>query len=272
MDRGASITTVEPHLIADRTFEVLGVRVAAVQIPDVINEMTKWIERADKYRYIAVTGMHGVVEAQKDGTVLEAINAAQLVVPDGMPLVWLGRKAGFDLPRRVYGPELMSDFCQKTGPQFKHFLYGGSLEVANKLAHILRSSNGSRIVGVHCPPFRTLTTAELEETAERINAAEPDITWVGLSTPKQELWMYHLRNRLEVPVAVGVGAAFDFLTGAKPMAPNWMRERGLEWLFRLRTEPRRLWRRYLIGGSEFLFYLLADQFRRWIRDDLLRYR
>jgi len=242
-----------PVPLQPRSFQVLGVRVNAVQIPDVVCQMERWIRERNVGHFISVTGMHGVSESQRDPRFRAILDAADLVVPDGMPLVWLGRWHGYDLKRRVYGPELMESFFQLTQDQYRHFLYGGAAGVAESLADVLEQQYGSRVVGTYSPPFRELTEAEKEEVTARIRATNPDLVWVGLSTPKQERWMAEHRDRLGVPVLVGVGAAYDFHTGRSKQAPRWMRENGLEWFFRLLAEPRRLWRRYLINGSQFVW-------------------
>jgi N-acetylglucosaminyldiphosphoundecaprenol N-acetyl-beta-D-mannosaminyltransferase len=227
--------------------------VNAVQIPDVIALMERWIAEQAPSHIVAVTGMHGVTEAQHDSTFKDILNSADLVVPDGMPLVWLGRHHGFPLHRRVYGPELMQTFCREVGSCYRHFLYGGKPEVTALLAKTLETTYGMNVVGQYSPPFRQLSDEEDQEIVSLINSAKPDVLWVGLSTPKQERWMHQHRSRLRVPVVVGVGAAFDFNSGVSRQAPVWMRENGLEWLFRLIQEPRRLWKRYLVYGSEFAF-------------------
>lgn len=232
-------------------FAVLGAPVHAVQIPDVIQHIESWIRDGESGRFIAVTGMHGVSESIQDLRFREILESASLVVPDGMPLVWLGRWKGHNMKRRVYGPELMETFCRETGPRYRHFLYGGADGVASRLADVLQQRYSTRIVGTYSPPFRPLTTEETADVIQRIRVVNPDILWVGLSTPKQERWMYENRGRLSVPVLVGVGAAFDFHTGRVKQAPHWMRENGLEWFYRLLSEPRRLWRRYLIQGPQF---------------------
>jgi N-acetylglucosaminyldiphosphoundecaprenol N-acetyl-beta-D-mannosaminyltransferase len=239
------------------TVKILGVRVDAVQIPDVIAQMEEWIRERNTCRYIAVTGMHGVTEAQHDARFKTILNSAALVVPDGMPLVWLSRLRGRGLKRRVYGPELMLRFCEETVRRgYRHFLYGGAAGVPEKLAETLASRfPGVEVAGTYSPPFRPLTEEEDAQIVASIRQAAPDVLWVGLSTPKQERWMHEHRERLNVPVLVGVGAAFDINSGRIRQAPRWMREHGLEWLFRLLQEPRRLWRRYLLGGSQFLFYV-----------------
>lgn len=241
-------------------FRVLGVQVDAVQIADVIARMEEWIARRDGCRYIAVTGMHGVTEAQHDATFKEILHAAGMVVPDGYPLAWLGRRRGFaNLLRRVYGPELMEAFFAQAGTTYRHFFYGGAPGVADDLAQKFATRHREiTVAGTYCPPFRELTAEEDRQIVELIERARPDIVWVGLSTPKQERWMFEHRGRLNAPVLVGVGAAFDFHTGRRSQAPIWMREHGLEWLFRLVREPRRLWRRYLIYGSEFALSLALE--------------
>lgn len=235
------------------SFRVLGVNVNAVQIPEVVTLIERWIAERAPLRYIAVTGMHGVMEAWDDPEFRHILNHASLIVPDGMPLVWLGRHRGFPLSRRVYGPELMLKFCQQTATQgHRHFFYGAAEGVAQRLAETFaRRFPGLAVAGACTPPFRPLSEEEKQQTASRINDAAADVLWVGLSTPKQERWMWEFRERLKVPVVVGVGAAFDFHTGRVPQAPPWMQENGLEWLYRLTREPRRLGRRYLLKGPRF---------------------
>lgn len=244
---------IEAQPKREAAFVVLGVRVNAVQIPDVVGQMQRWISERDGCHFIAVTGMHGVTEAQHDDFFKQILNSADLVVPDGMPLVWLGRWHGHNLKRRVYGPELMQTLCGETGPKYRHFLYGGMPGVPGLLGRVLQERYGINVVGAYSPPFRALSPKEDDEIVARIHAARPDVLWIGLSTPKQERWMYEHRPKLRVPVVVGVGAAFDLNSGKSKQAPRLMREHGLEWLFRLLQEPKRLWRRYLVYGSQFAF-------------------
>jgi N-acetylglucosaminyldiphosphoundecaprenol N-acetyl-beta-D-mannosaminyltransferase len=225
--------------------------VDAVQIPDVIEQVERWIGERSPGRYVAVTGMHGVTESQRNPQFRTVLLEADLVVADGMPLVWLGRWHGHDMRRRVYGPELTESFCKATGGKHRHFFYGGAPGVADQLASVLRQRFGIEVAGTYCPPFRALTAEEDEAVVRQINAAKPDVVWIGLSTPKQETWMYEHRKKVLAPVMFGIGAAFDLNTGKLKQAPEWMRENGLEWLFRLLAEPRRLWRRYLVFGPVF---------------------
>lgn len=228
------------------SFRVLGVRVDAVKMTDAVAQMERMIESRKSGSYVAVTGMHGVAEARQDARFREILNAAALVVPDGMPLVWLGRWHRLPIRHRVTGSELMAAFCEKTRSKYRHFFYGGAPGVAEDLAQRLHRDFQIALAGIYTPPFRPLTEAEESEVATLVGSCRPDVLWVGLSTPKQERWMYEHRERLQVPVMLGVGAAFDMNSGRLRRAPEWMRESGLEWLFRLLAEPRRLWKRYLV--------------------------
>jgi N-acetylglucosaminyldiphosphoundecaprenol N-acetyl-beta-D-mannosaminyltransferase len=228
-------------------FTVLGIRVDAVDMADAIARLSGWLTVRDGVtRYVAVTGMHGVAESQNDPYIRKVLNAADLVVPDGMPLVWVGRFYGHSLKRRVCGSELMAAFCQTTGTAYRHFFYGGAPGVAEKLARTLQDRYGIQLAGTYTPPFRSLDAIEEQELQSLVAECAPDVFWVGLSTPKQEKWIYEHRRKLKVPVMLGVGAAFDMNSDNLRRAPEWMRNSGLEWLFRLLCEPRRLWKRYLV--------------------------
>lgn len=169
-----------------------------------------------------------------------------MVTPDGMPLVYFLRLIGKKRTQRVYGPDLMRAMTSVSGWRgYRQFYYGGDVGVAETLKDVLsRAVPGLQVAGTYCPPFRRLTPEEDREVIDQINAAQPDIVWIGLSTPKQERWMAEHLGRIHAPVMIGVGAAFDFLAGTKRQAPKWMQRHALEWLFRLCSEPRRLWRRY----------------------------
>ncbi len=240
--------------------KVLGVRVHSIQIPSVIAKMEDWIPRRNGSRFISVTNVHSIMEARSDPLFRKVLQSADLSVPDGMPLVWLGRLKGHKVKRRVYGPDLLWDFCRETHEKgYRHFFYGGASGVPEKLADSLRREfPGLNVVGTYSPPFRSLTPDEDAQVVKMINEAAPDVLWVGLGCPKQEYWMHAHRNKLRVPVMVGVGQAFDIYAGCLRQAPRWMRENGLEWLFRLLLEPRRLWRRYLVYNTQFVFYVLLE--------------
>jgi N-acetylglucosaminyldiphosphoundecaprenol N-acetyl-beta-D-mannosaminyltransferase len=241
------------------SFRVLGVRVNSVQIPDVIEILEHWIRERDGTRYVAVTGMHGVSVSREDAQFREVLDRADLVIADGMPLVWMGRWRGHEqMKRRACGPELFETFCQDTGSKYRHFFYGGAPGVADEVARSLRERHGIQVAGTYCPPFRPLTEEEEAEVQALVAATAPDILWVGLSTPKQEKWMYAHKYKLQVPVMLGVGAAFDMSCGRLKRAPAWMCEHGFEWFFRLVVEPTRLWRRYMINGSKFVWAVCVE--------------
>jgi N-acetylglucosaminyldiphosphoundecaprenol N-acetyl-beta-D-mannosaminyltransferase len=242
--------------------DVLGVQVSAISMRQALDVVDDWITTGSP-NYVCVTGVHGVMESRRDDRLREIHNAAGLVTPDGMPLVWWTRAMGWSHVGRVYGPDLLLACCERsitTG--YRHFFYGGGEGVADLLARRLsRRFPGLIVAGTCTPPFRPLTPAEDEQIVARINDAAPDIVWVGLSTPKQEYWMAEHVNRLAAPVLIGVGAAFDFHSGLKRQAPRWMQQSGVEWLFRLASEPRRLWKRYLQNNPAFVWLALGEIWR-----------
>ena len=204
------------------------------------------------------------MECKRDKKVLISVNCADLATPDGMAVVWIGKMLGYKNIRRVYGPELMQEVCSISAKNgYKNYLFGSSQDVLNKLrVELNKEYPGLIINGSFSPPFRHFTREEDERMVEDINSANSDIVWVGLGSPKQDLWMYEHRERIHAPVLIGVGAAFDFLSGVKPQAPRWIRNNGFEWLFRLATEPKRLWRRYLINNFLFIYYVGIELFLR----------
>lgn len=242
--------------------DILGVEVSAIDLDDAVSTVEHWIATRRK-SYVCITGVHGLMESRKDPTLRDIHNRAGLVTPDGMPLVWTARRKGFSNVTRVYGPDLMRRLTARSAETgYRNFYFGGGEGIAERLAGTLTAAHpGLKVAGTFTPPFRPATPEEDEAVIARINAARPDILWVGLSTPKQEYWMAAHAARLHVPVMVGVGAAFDFLAGTKRQAPPWMQARGLEWLFRLRSEPRRLWRRYLTIVPGFLALMALEAAR-----------
>lgn len=243
------------------SFQVLGIRVDAVQMPVVLALLRSWIDTDEsRVRYVAVTAMHGVAEARENEAFRETVNAADLVVPDGMPLIWFARLRGHALQRRVCGSEVMESFCRETGNAYRHFFYGGMPGVAENLAQVLHEKHGIVVAGTYCPPFRTLNEIEERELVSLVEEAAPDVLWVGLNSPKQENFMYAFRDRLKVRVMLGVGAAFDMNSGRSRRAPRWMRDWGLEWLYRLFSEPRRLGRRYLVTIPKAMWFAGLELF------------
>ena len=238
---------------------ILGVRVHAMTMRQALDVIDGWIARQEPH-YVCVSGMHGVMESQADERLRQIHNAAGLVTTDGMSLVWLCRLKGQGGAERVYGPDLMLELCGwALAAGYRHFFYGASEEVLEALTGRLQARfPGLRIAGTFAPPFRPLSAEEDEAVVRRIRAARPDIVWVGLSTPKQERWMAEHVASLGTPALIGVGAAFDFHAGRKRQAPRWMQRSGLEWFFRLLSEPRRLARRYLVNIPLFGWYLVLE--------------
>jgi N-acetylglucosaminyldiphosphoundecaprenol N-acetyl-beta-D-mannosaminyltransferase len=233
---------------------VLGLDVTAATFKGAVDEVARWISAGER-KYVCATGAHGVIESQTDEELRDIHNRAGMVTTDGMPLVWMCRALGAKHAERVYGPDLMRAVTAMSAERgFKQFYYGGDVGVADLLKEKLVSQHPKlQVAGTFTPPFRQLTSEEEERMIEEINAANPDIVWVGLSTPKQERWMATYRDRINAPVLIGVGAAFDFLSDRKSQAPLWMQRNGLEWLFRALSEPRRLGRRYAWIVPVFMF-------------------
>jgi N-acetylglucosaminyldiphosphoundecaprenol N-acetyl-beta-D-mannosaminyltransferase len=245
-----SSTTDCDHEYAD----ILGVRVSAINMSGAVDMANRWIATGQS-GYVCVTGVHGVIEAQKDPELREILNHAVMNTPDGMPMSWIGRLQGLDDMDRVFGPDFMSEMC-RLSPElcYRHFLYGGQTGVAQKLKEALeRKFPGLQIVGTYTPPFRTLNAEEDDELLKQVHASSPHILWVGLSTPKQERFMAQYVDRLQVPLLVGVGAAFDYHTGRIRDCSPWIKRAGLQWLHRLLQDPRRLWRRYLSNNPAFVW-------------------
>jgi N-acetylglucosaminyldiphosphoundecaprenol N-acetyl-beta-D-mannosaminyltransferase len=236
---------------------VLGIGLSAINLDLALAAVTQALASKTK-GYVCVTGVHGVMEAQRDPALRTILNRAYLNTPDGMPMVWVGRLRGHREMRRVYGPDLMNLICEtscRTG--WTHFFYGGGEGVAGELQRrLVTRFPRLQVVGTYTPPFRPLTVDEEADLARQVAAVRPDILWVGLSTPKQERFMAQHWQRLDATLFFGVGAAFDFHAGRMRQAPRWMQRSGLEWFFRLCSEPRRLWRRYLRNNPAFSWRIL----------------
>lgn len=205
-------------------------------------------------RYICVTSVHGIMLAHDDPEFARALNAADIATPDGMPVVWALRSFGSPNQQRVYGPTLMLEICKQAAASgHRVFLYGGREDTLALLIDKLHARFPHlKVVGSYAPPFRPLTASEEREVQQKIRDSDADIVFVGISTPKQEQWMYEHRRSWGGVTLIGVGAAFDFHAGQTPQAPAWMQRNGLEWMFRLFSEPARLWRRYLLITPRFL--------------------
>jgi N-acetylglucosaminyldiphosphoundecaprenol N-acetyl-beta-D-mannosaminyltransferase len=233
--------------------DVLGVGVSAIDVPMALDVVDQWIARGERH-YVCVTGVHGIMASQRDAHLREVHNRSGLTTPDGMPLVWAGRLAGAPHMDRVYGPDLMLALCEMASVRgYSSYFYGGRPGVADRVVQRLQGLYpGLGIAGTYAPPFRELSAGEDEHIVNLINQAQPHLVWVGLGTPKQELWMAAHTRRLSANALIGVGAAFDIHAGLSSQAPRWVQRSGLEWAFRLGHEPRRLWRRYLYGNPRFL--------------------
>jgi N-acetylglucosaminyldiphosphoundecaprenol N-acetyl-beta-D-mannosaminyltransferase len=232
---------------------VLGVGISPLNIPLAVSAMERAIETRSK-GYICVTEVNGVSEAQTQPALRAIFNASFLTTPDGMSMVRLGRLAGYREMDRVYGPDLLQQVCRvsaQTG--WKHFFYGGNPGVAELLVSCLKARYPHlHVVGTCTPPFRPLQVEEREALRQKVAAAQPDIIWVGLSTPKQDFFMAETLPWLDTTLMVGVGAAFDLLSGRVRQAPRWIQRSGMEWLFRFSQEPRRLFKRYFKNIPLFL--------------------
>ena len=241
--------------------DILGVRVDAVNLDLAARRIGRWIQQRRRRAYVCVAPVATIMDCQKDPDYRRVVNQADMVTPDGMPVVWIARTLKRNPQvQRTYGPDLMRKLCDEGRARgFRHYFYGGTPEVLKALTEALRRDYpGIHICGCLAPGFRAVGEKEGPSVLAGINAARPDIVWVGLGSPKQDYWMANHRADVAAPVMIGVGAAFDFVAGVKPQAPRWMRHSGLEWLFRLASEPARLWRRYVIGNTLFLVLLTRD--------------
>ena len=250
-----------------RVRDLLGLPIAMTDYAEAIDVMDGMIARGQR-GYVCATAVHAVMVAQNDPEMRAALDGSTLTVPDGMPLVWAANLLGEDLSDRVYGPELMLRYCERSRDRgHRVFLYGGRDQgsLAQLTLNLRLRYPGIRIVGGHSPPFRELTRDEDDAIAAQINAARPDVVWVGTGVPKQEKWMARMRDRLEAPVLVGVGAAFDFHAGRISMAPQWMQDRGLEWTYRISQEPRRLLPRYVVHNPRFIARVAMQLVRERVR-------
>jgi N-acetylglucosaminyldiphosphoundecaprenol N-acetyl-beta-D-mannosaminyltransferase len=226
--------------------KVLEIPLAVADYESVLDWMQSVVAARGR-AYMSAAAVNLVMAAREDPEVKRAVLGATLVVPDGQPLVWALHLLGHASATRIYGPDLMALHCARAAREGTPvFLYGGRDESAQALlARRLRERfPGLPIAGGYAPPFRPLSAQEQDRVAAEINASGADVVWIGTGQPKQELWMAAMRGRLDAPLLVGVGAAFDFHAGLVAQAPAWMGRHGLEWTFRLAREPRRLWRRY----------------------------
>ena len=260
MDRAHAIPTTSPAARSESPGasiprrEILGVPMALTDYSGAMDVMDEMVERRHR-GWVCAAAVHSVMVARDDPMMCEALTDATITVPDGMPIVWAANVLGEHLPNRVYGPELMRRYCDRSAENgHRVWLYGGRDQGAlvQLALNLRRNHPGIKIVGGYSPPFRSLSDEEETAIAQQINDARPDVLWVGIGVPKQERWMVQMRARVDVPVMCAVGAAFDFHAGRVSQAPRWMQERGLEWTYRIAQEPRRLLPRYLYTNPTFM--------------------
>jgi N-acetylglucosaminyldiphosphoundecaprenol N-acetyl-beta-D-mannosaminyltransferase len=252
--RDAEARPASDHGFAQEYADVLGVRVSAVDLRVAVETADRWIA-AQNRGYICVTGVHGVMEAQNDSEFRHILNHAFLNLPDGMPMSWVGHFQGQSQMDRVFGPDFMAAMCRLSVERgYRHFLYGGEPGVAEMLREALQKRfPGLQVVGTYTPPFRSLTVEEEASVLTQVRESRPHIVWVGLSTPKQERFMAHYVDLFQVPLLVGVGAAFDYHTGRIRDCPNWIKRVGMQWFHRLLQDPGRLWKRYARNNPAFVW-------------------
>ena len=244
----------EPTLDHLAEVDVLGVPLALIDYDRTMDWMDAMIARRER-GYVCVAATHTVMVFQEDAELREAVRGASMTLPDGQPLVWAVNALGHDLPSRVYGPELMARHCTRAARNgTRIFLYGGRNQGAlvQLSLNLRRRHPGLKIVGGYAPPYHDLDDEENRAIAQEIDRSAADVVWVGIGVPKQEKWMARMRDQLEAPVLIGVGAAFDFHAGLVPQAPDGLQALGLEWAYRLAHEPRRLWRRYTRYNPRFV--------------------
>jgi len=246
---------------------ILGVGISPVNLGQATERVELSI-RENRREYVCVAAAHSIMDCRRDPEVRRAFNRAAMVTPDGMSLVWCLRLLGHAQVGRVYGPDLLLALCGRSGGATRrHLFYGGTEALLRDLSDRLRQEfPGVEIVGAIAPPFRQLTPEEDAEVIRTIGQSRADIVWVGIGSPKQERWMAEHVGRIEAPIMIGVGAAFDFVSGHKAQAPRWVRGAGLEWLFRLLQEPGRLWGRY--ARYPLFMALLAAQMLRILRFEI----
>jgi N-acetylglucosaminyldiphosphoundecaprenol N-acetyl-beta-D-mannosaminyltransferase len=237
---------------------VVGIPISATSYDEVLDVLSN--RPRDRATVVAVCNVHSVMSARRDEELAAAIGSAEIATPDGVPIVWALRALVRRDQERVYGPELMRRAMVESGRLgWAHYLYGSTPETLQQLQDAIADiAPHARVVGAFSPPFRPMDEAETEASLAAIRDSGADVVWVGLGMPKQELWMDSIRSELPGVAMLGVGAAFDFLAGTKKQAPAWMQKAGMEWLFRLIQEPRRLWRRYIWNNPAYAILLLTQ--------------
>lgn len=237
--------------------DVFTIRTTAQSFDHAIDTMLGYLTK-DETHYISTCTVATLMQAKDNSAIQSALEKADMVCADGMPIVWMQKRLGHAFAERVYGPDILQALCQKTeNSDIRHFFYGGLGDVPQLMVSALRRDYPNlSIVGLQAPPMIDMRNEPQQKTIDELNALHTDIIWVGLGSPKQDLWMQAYQPHLNARLLIGVGAAFDFVAGVKPQAPRWMQKNGLEWLYRLMSEPRRLWRRYFVYNSRFIWNVL----------------
>lgn len=232
-----------------------------------INSIHRW-STARESRYVCICNVHSLITARKDEKFRQVLNEADMATPDGMPVAWMMRRVGFPLQERINGPDLMWKYCALAAQRNEPiYLYGNTPETLSALITKLNTTFPNlQVAGSYSPPFRPLTEREDANIVAEINASGARVVFVSLGCPKQEMWMAEHRDRVHA-VMIGVGAAFDYHAGTIQRAPKWMQQRGLEWLYRLCSEPRRLWKRYLVTNTQFIFGAIGQLMRYRLQGD-----
>lgn len=246
--------------------EILGVEVSAVSLAMAVDTIDSWVSRGQA-NYVCVAAVDSIMESYRRKALQQIHNSAGLVLPAGMPLVWLSRLQGFRQVTRVYGPDLMLAVCERSLKHgYRHYFYGGAPEVAERVADkLLVRFPGLNIAGILSPPCRELEPEEQRIVVGQINLTRPDVVWVGTRTPKQEMWMAQHRHQLQAPVLIGVGSAFDFHAGIKRQSSPWMMRAGLKWLFHVVKEPEHLAPLYLVNNLVFFALVIRDSLSKRLR-------
>lgn len=241
-----------------RTGDVIGSPIDVLDWGTAIARISAWA-RGNESRVVCICNVHSVVTARQDPSFAKVIVQADMATPDGAPVAWLMRKLGIEGQDRINGPDLMWRYCCVAAQHDESiYLYGGQQATLDILQRkLLEQFPGLKIAGAYSPPFRALTPEEDAAVVESINASGAGTVWVSLGCPKQEKWMAEHKGRIKA-VMIGVGAAFDYHAGTIQRAPLWMQHRGLEWLHRLCSEPRRLWKRYLVTNTLFIFHAVSQ--------------
>jgi N-acetylglucosaminyldiphosphoundecaprenol N-acetyl-beta-D-mannosaminyltransferase len=239
---------------------ILGVQTDAQRFDQAIDQLQDWATDS-KGRYVCTCPVYTLMMCRENPLVMRAVNGADMVTADGMPVVWVQRRRGHKEAERVYGPDVMEALLARTADtNIKHYFWGGLPGVADTLVQRMKAQHPTlKVAGTYSPPVSAVGDTPDSAVVERLNDSGADVIWVGLGSPKQDIWMMRYRPALRAPLLIGVGAAFDMLAGVKSQAPRWMQRSGLEWVFRLAQEPRRLGRRYLVYNPLFVWHVLREQ-------------